>query len=40
VIDPDGFTFEVDDGAAFNAAMSIEVEFLDRVRLALSSRPN
>jgi hypothetical protein len=40
VADLDGFVFDIDDKAAFDAAMSIEVEFLDRVLLALSHRPN
>jgi hypothetical protein len=40
IADLDGFTFDIGDKAAFDAAMSIEVEFLDRVLLALSSRVN
>jgi hypothetical protein len=40
IADLDGFIFDIEDKAAFDAAMSIEVEFLDRVLLALSSRPN
>jgi hypothetical protein len=40
IADLDGFSFDIEDKAAFDAAMSIEVEFLDRVLLALSLRPN
>lgn len=40
VADLDGFAFDIEDKAAFDAAMSIEVEFLDRVLLALSQKLN